>query len=439
MRLNTRALTPKVYTHEGAVAARLTPEQQLKRLTMACLLWEDNFYIDGKTHVQLIEEYAAKVKPDFLAQIAISLKERGLLRHTPLLILCLLLEKHKDFRAKDVIARVCTRADDITELLALYWRNGKVPLRHQLKQGISLAMKKFDTYQISKYSQEDKKISLRDAMFLAHCKPRRDMEGTYKDLANKTLSPPDTWEVRKSRGDSTEQTFSELIETRKLGILACLRNLRSMLQSGMDKHVIGKYLVEHSGKKLILPFQFLAAFEAAPEMIDYLETAMLNSLKFENRIDGKTIVLVDVSGSMEHKLSGKGTMTCMDAACGLAIIAREMLENVMVFTFSNQLVQIKPFRGMALRECIINSQQHGCTNLADPMRYINERIAHDRLICITDEQVQSYVQPIAKKSYMINIGSYRNGVGYRDWHHIDGFSQHVFDYIAEWEKDEHNL
>src|SRR5690606_35399152 len=387
MRLNTTARGPLVHTHEGAVAARLTPEQQLKRLTMACLLWEDNFYIDGKTHVQLIEECAAKVKPDFLAQTAISLKERGLLRHTPLLILCLLLQHHKDFRAKDVIARVCTRADDITEMLALYWRNGKTPLRYQLKQGIGMAMRKFDTYQISKYAQEDKKIALRDTMFLSHCKPRKEMEGTYKDLANKTLTPPDTWEVRKSRGDSTEETFSELMAKGKLGMLAALRNLRSMLESGMDKHEIGKYLVQHSGKKLILPFQFLAAFEAAPQMIDYLETAMLNSLKFENRIGGKTVLLVDVSGSMCQKMSGKGTMTYMDAACGLAIIAREILEDVQIFTFSTKLVQIKPFRGMALRECIINSQDHGGTDLRPALGYINNNVQHDRLICITDEQV----------------------------------------------------
>ena len=34
-------------THEGAPAKQITPEQQLKRSLMACMLWEDTFCEDG--------------------------------------------------------------------------------------------------------------------------------------------------------------------------------------------------------------------------------------------------------------------------------------------------------------------------------------------------------------------------------------------------------
>ena len=34
-------------THEGAKAIRFTPEKELKRTLMNCLLWEDQFYEDG--------------------------------------------------------------------------------------------------------------------------------------------------------------------------------------------------------------------------------------------------------------------------------------------------------------------------------------------------------------------------------------------------------
>ena len=34
---------------------------------------------------------------------------------------------------------------------------------------------------------------------------------------------------------------------------------------------------------------------------------------------------------------------------------------------------------------------------------------------------------------MINVGSYKNGVGYGNWTHIDGFSEAVIRYIREYE------
>jgi hypothetical protein len=35
---------------------------------------------------------------------------------------------------------------------------------------------------------------------------------------------------------------------------------------------------------------------------------------------------------------------------------------------------------------------------------------------------------------MINVASNRNGVGYGQWTHIDGFSEAVVEYIAELEQ-----
>jgi hypothetical protein len=37
------------------------------------------------------------------------------------------------------------------------------------------------------------------------------------------------------------------------------------------------------------------------------------------------------------------------------------------------------------------------------------------------------------KGYVINVASARNGVGYGEWTHIDGWSEAVVEYIAELE------
>ena len=45
------------------------------------------------------------------------------------------------------------------------------------------------------------------------------------------------------------------------------------------------------------------------------------------------------------------------------------------------------------------------------------------------------MSPICKNAYMINVASYKNGVGYGAWVRIDGFSENVLRYIAEHEND----
>ena len=51
-------------------------------------------------------------------------------------------------------------------------------------------------------------------------------------------------------------------------------------------------------------------------------------------------------------LSARSEMTRMDVACSLAMIGREMFEDLRVFTFSNSLVEVPGRRGFALRDAI---------------------------------------------------------------------------------------
>jgi len=54
-----------------------------------------------------------------------------------------------------------------------------------------------------------------------------------------------------------------------------------------------------------------------------------------------------------------------------------------------------------------------------------------------EEQVQILPGPLpsfAKKAYCVNVASYENGIGYGKWTHIDGWSDSVIDFIAQYEK-----
>ena len=56
------------------------------------------------------------------------------------------------------------------------------------------------------------------------------------------------------------------------------------------------------------------------------------------------------------------------------------------------------------------------------LKNLNLDLPRYRLIVITDEQSHDPVpDPAAKHAYLINVASYRNGVGYGRWTHIDGW------------------
>jgi hypothetical protein len=146
--------------------------------------------------------------------------------------------------------------------------------------------------------------------------------------------------------------------------------------------------------------------------------------------EGTTALLVDVSGSMDVKLSAKSDLRRVDAAATLAAI---FPGKVRVFTFSNQVIEVPPRRGMAGIDAVVNSQPHGSTYLGKAVAQINT-LAVDRLVVVSDEQSHDPVpEPKMQHAYMINVASNRNGVGYGRWTHIDGFSENVIRFMREHE------
>lgn len=84
--INLKTIVPAKRTHEGAVAARLTPLQELIRTVMSCMLWEDNFYEDGVSIADRIKKLVHQVTLAEAAGVAVEARENMKLRHVPLLI-----------------------------------------------------------------------------------------------------------------------------------------------------------------------------------------------------------------------------------------------------------------------------------------------------------------------------------------------------------------
>jgi hypothetical protein len=420
-----------IRTHEGGVAMRISPEQQLRRSVAACMLWEDTFYEDGVDIATRIMNTVPLVDPQIVATLAVEARTVMNLRHVPLL-LCVALARTGAL-LKETLASVICRADELTEFLAIYWMEGKCPISAQAKKGLAMAFTKFNGYQLAKYNR-DNAIKLRDVLFLCHAAPdSKEQAETWKQLVDGTLAPPDTWEVRSSSGEDKRAMWTTMLEDDTLGGMALLRNLRNMYQAGVDEILVGKALHNMSTHR-ILPFRFIAAAKYAPQWEHMIEEPFLRNLTGTAKMPGKTVVLVDVSGSMDwDNVSKHSDMTRLDAACGLAVCVREICDEVAVYTFSHDVVRVPDRHGFALRDAVTRSQSHGGTYLARAIERINVKEKYDRIIVITDEQSHDGNVYPNGKGYLINTASYQNGVSYGKWMRIDGFSEAVIKYIQEYE------
>ncbi len=411
----------------------ISPEQALRRSVLACLLWEDEFYESGETIAARMKSLVPRVEAAKVAKLAVEARTAMKLRHAPLLLVREMARyaTHRGLVAQ-TLARVIQRADELAEFVAIYWAEGRVPLSGQVKKGLAAAFPKFDEYALAKYDRAGS-VRLRDVLFLCHAKPVDAAQAElWKRLIAGELATPDTWEVALSgsHGEGKREHWERLLMERKLGALALLRNLRNLKEAGVSEELVLAALNAMRTER-VLPFRFLAAARYAPQWEEALEQAMFRAVADAPKLAGRTALLVDVSGSMVAPLSRRSEMLRTDAAYGLAVLLREICEKVNVYTFSQEAKLIVPRRGFALRDAMETSQPHAGTYLGRALDQLRE--PYDRVIVITDEQSHDRMPAPRGRGYVINVASAKNGVGYGEWTHIDGWSEAVIEYIRELE------
>lgn len=422
-------------THEGGRAGRQTGLQELERAVAACLLWEPTFYEKGDAIAARIAELCATVSPEEIASLAIRARVDWKLRHVPLWLCVQLVAQARgraDGLVRATIETVVQRPDELGELVSLYWRDGKRPLSGQLKKGLAAALGKFDAYRLAKWNR-DAAVKLRDVLFLCHAKPKdAEQDALWKQLIDGTLTPPDTWEVALSAGADKRETWTRLLTEKKLGYMALLQNLRNMIQAGVEPSLVSAALQAGAARSKALPFRFVAAARHAPQFAQDLSDAMVLALGDMPKLAGTTVLVVDVSGSMDDKLAGKSELSRLDAAGALSVLLREVCATIRVFTFSTMLAEVPNLRGLGLIDAIVHSQQHGGTYLARALNTVRVQAPKaDRIVVVTDEQSHDgNVQPWAPSATIINVAPYKPGLDMSGgWNRINGWSERVVDWL----------
>jgi len=432
-KLNIKS-TPS-FTHEGGKASRINPKDQLRRSVLSCLLWENTFYEDGVSIAERILSTAESCNSEFISQLAIQARNDYRLRHAPLW-LCVALAKKGGSIVSKTLSEVIQRPDELGEFIAMYNHNGKQPLSSQIKIGLGNAFNKFNEYQFAKWNRKAQ-VNLKCVLMLTHPKPKDEAQSIlFKKILEDKLEVPGTWENRLSSGENKGEVFTDLLKTNKLGYMALLMNLRNMIESGVDEDLIKEKLISGAEKSKALPFRYVAAARACPRLEETIDEAMELAMKTQEKNPGKTVILIDVSASMHNQLSTRSTLNRLDAASALSVYARKAFSDCRVFTFSYDLVEVPPRYGMSLIDAINVSQDHGGTYMAGAINKLNETVEYDRIIIVTDEQSHdgaAYPLPNSK-AYLLNVATYKNGIGYGQYTHINGWSDASIRYIQEIEK-----
>lgn len=218
---------------------------------------------------------------------------------------------------------VVHRVDDMTEIAAFYLAKYGKPLPNCLKDGLAKAFDKFKAYHLAKYRAEGKSVSLVDLVNLVHPKPQPWNEEALKGLVEGTLYSDSTWEAMMTRaGKETSDeeellkakgdVWRELIREKKIGYFALLRNLRNIQEDAPDVVDEACEILldeERIRKSLVLPFRFTTAIDAmmrvtgsqAEKVRNALEAAVDISLANVPEFSGKSLVVLDCSGSMMGK------------------------------------------------------------------------------------------------------------------------------------------
>lgn len=397
--------------NEGQVAFKLKDKEKLASMVLTSLFNENKFYGDNsKELATLAKKLIAEGQGRFVANLAVFARNEMNLRSVSH-VLCALLandEKGKEF-VKYAVLGVCRRADDITEILSYYINTFGKPIPNSLKKALAQAMNNFDEYQFGKYNNSSKELSFKDVLRLTHAKAKDEEHNEiFKKIVADSLATPYTWETELSAKGNTKQVWEELIDSGKVGTMALLRNLNNILNAGPSNIAkVYKALTDKNAilKSKIMPFRFYSAYKkvaknpnCTSKVLEVLEDAIEISTQNIEKLQGKTLIAIDVSGSMTARISSRSEMTPAEIATLLASMANYICEESIVVSFDTKLY-VNTFSKKAgiIANALSIDVNGGGTAVGLPIAYIlDNKIKVDRIILLSDYEVNRQMTRVVK-------------------------------------------
>lgn len=373
---------------------------------------------------------------------------------------------------RQIVASVLQRPDEPGEALAYWMSTHGRAIPKAIKRGIAdAAARLYNERAVLKWDTTSKGYRFGDVLNLVHASAKDDWQADlYEHILDRRFGrdeavPPSlrtiaanralrarasvdasvlldadalreagmTWEDALSLagpGIDKARLWEALIPS--LGYMAAIRNLRNMDEAGMSDAAAATLAAriadpDEVARSRQLPMRFLSAYRAAPSLRwGYaLERALDASLANLPALTGRTLILVDTSGSMNSGFSRDGSLMRWDAATvfGLALARRCASADVVSFSNGwNGHVGTMVFPGKSGESLLrsVDRWKHdgffigGGTDTEGAVRKHYD--GHDRVVILTDEQAAQHGQadvtaavPRDRMVYTWNLAGYAKG------------------------------
>jgi len=458
----------RVANEQGALAAKETNLNKLRRLISMSIITNENFSITDinitSEIINLSSRLSQKDYKEFIDILTYARLETGV-RVSVVSAIVGAIEGGHAVILDMLNPKIFLRPTDITDLVSLYLSRGnKKTLPKKLKKLISRSLNGYDSYQFSKYGRSfGNDINLVDIFNLAHPVPdNEDSENNFRNVVNQTLEPAYTWEVvlSSSQLKTKKEAWKDLIKSGRLPALAGIRNVRNMLESGVKEKTI-KNFIKKININRIFPDQILKAYSSTENK--KIKKALLNKLVTTDNngtLKGKSLFVLDISGSMGrfslnnlNQLSGRAfsvlySLIQNSEECEVVITAgsdykrvgkSEFLDLNKVKNVEDLMSEIQQISrrigwgGIFTKQCL------------DWVAKEREGVIYERVVVISDSQdcdrdlTTKDLPSLGKYNYINNIAAY-GSVAYtsfstNNFEEIVTFSTKIVDFIKFHEKD----
>lgn len=399
---------PTEINEMGEKSYKLNAKEELVATCLTTFL-QSSYYESENEIVNRIKKAAKEVDEEFIAKLAIYLREDANMRSVTHLLAGELASRlsGKEYGAR-FYKKVSVRPDDMSEILAYYFSKGNKKIANAMKRGFKAKLESMDPYLIDKYKMKNKNISLIDLVNLVHPKPTQvnteaykrlikgeSLEGLYSTkIMEKALSK--AGQTAKEKGlDVTEVKAIAIAEVLDgdAPIMNILRNLRNIIETAPDQVDVAINHLTNRNKILksrLLPFRFATAYEEIEKLkttssskssitfesdakggsnvdkvLKAIETALEYSVENIPALEGKTAVLIDHSGSVRGDKGGNSKISAFSKTTSAMIgnLFGSMLtwsqRDIYMGLFGDRLIQIPIDRKKGLLEFNKNSFDEG--------------------------------------------------------------------------------
>ena len=294
-------------------------------------------------------EYDPELTLKFLAW----LRNKAMMRATPAAGLAIAAHSEK-LRGTGLLTTVSDdvlyRLDDVTNCLSYCLETYGKPIPNSLKKALAKRLEHATKYELAKYAGKSKKVSLKDAIRLLH--PHSEAIDLFCK-GEISQSTEETWEAILSKEGASKKSWEKAIPV--MGHMALLRNLRNFEKYDVDPELYIDKLIAGVEKGKQLPFRYFMAMQNvnSAKTKKALETCMDKSIENLPKFEGKSLILVDNSGSATYthvsKMSNANVATVGNL---MGILTGMVSDEGKIGVFGDKIKYVpvnKNFRGTTLQ------------------------------------------------------------------------------------------